>query len=64
VEAAMAKMRRAATLGHRSNLGEDVEQVQLEAGQEVTVLKEWADRYLCKTADGRLFNVAKELIEP
>jgi hypothetical protein len=59
----MAKMRCAASLGHRANLGEDVEQVELEAGQELTILKDWADRYLCKTADGKLFNVPKELIE-
>jgi hypothetical protein len=59
----MAKMRCAASLGHRANLGEDVEQVELEAGQEVTILKEWADRYLCKTADGKLFNVPKDQVE-
>lgn len=59
----MAKMRRAETLGHRANLGEEVEQVAFEAGQEITILKEWAESYLCKSTDGRLFNVPKDAIE-
>jgi hypothetical protein len=59
----MAKMRRALILGHRANLGEDVEQVAFEAGEEITVLKEWAESCLCKSADGKLFNVPKEAVE-
>jgi hypothetical protein len=59
----MAKVRQATKLKHQSNLGEGVEEVAFEAGEEVTVLKEWETRYLVKNAKGQLFNVPKEQIE-
>lgn len=59
----MAKVRQATQLKHQSNLGEGVEEVAFEAGEEVTVLKEWETRYLVKNAKGQLFNVPKEQIE-
>jgi hypothetical protein len=59
----MARLRQATTLKHQTNLGEGAEDVAFDAGEEVTVLKEWADRVLCKKANGQMFNVPKELLE-
>jgi hypothetical protein len=59
----MAKLRQATKLKHQSNLGEGVEEVAFEAGEEVTLLKEWETRYLIKNAKGQLFNVTKEQVE-
>jgi hypothetical protein len=59
----MAKLRRAATLKHQGNLGEPVEEVAFEAGEEVTVLKEFADRYLFKKSTGQMFTAPKDLLE-
>jgi hypothetical protein len=59
----MAKIRQATTLLHQSNLGEGVEEIAFAAGEAVTVLKEWDNRYLVKNAKGQLFNVPKEQVE-
>jgi hypothetical protein len=59
----MAKVRQATKLKHQSNLGEGVEEVAFEAGEEVTVLKEWETGYLIKNTKGQLFNVPKDQIE-
>jgi hypothetical protein len=52
------------TLRHQPNLGEEVAEVEIAAGTELTVLQEWERHYLAKDADGKLFNVQKELAEP
>jgi hypothetical protein len=52
------------SLKHQANLGEDLEEVELSAGQELQVLQEWDHHYLVKSDDGKLFNVAKEFAEP
>ncbi len=59
----MAKVRSAITLKHQANLGEDVQDVEFAAGDEVTVLKEWADHYLVKNAEGQVFNIPKDQVE-
>jgi hypothetical protein len=59
----VASIKQAITLKHQANLGEDVAEVELSAGDEIVVLKEWDDRYLCKTEAGVLFNIPKELVE-
>jgi hypothetical protein len=59
----MARITRDVTLKHQANLGEETEEVAFAAGDEVTVLKEWEGRALCKSADGKLFNVPKEYLE-
>ena len=59
----MAKIKQAVTLKHQPNLGEEVAEVSFEEGTELTVLKEWEDRSLCKDDDGKLFNVPKEFLE-
>ena len=58
----MASVKQATLLTHQSNLGEGVEEVAFTAGETVTVLKEWQQRYLIKNAAGKLFNVPKELV--
>ena len=55
----MATIKKAITLKHQSNLGEDPEDVAFSEGDEVTVLNEWEDRSLCKSEDGMLFNIRK-----
>ena len=57
------RLKQATTLKHQSNLGEELDEIQFEAGQDLTVLKEWETAYLVKDADGKLFNVKKELVE-
>jgi hypothetical protein len=54
----------AVTLKHQANLGEDVEEIELSEGDELTVLQEWENAWLAKTSDGKLFNVKKDSAEP
>ena len=49
-------------LKHQSNLGEGVEEIPFQAGDPVTILKEWQNAYLVKSAAGQLFNVPKDLV--
>jgi hypothetical protein len=58
----MPTIRTATVLKHRSNLGEAVEDVAFQAGDPVTILKEWQNAYLVKNASGQLFNVPKDLL--
>jgi hypothetical protein len=58
------KLKTSVTLKHQANLGEDVEEVELSAGDELSVLQEWESAWLAKTSDGKLFNVKKDLAEP
>jgi len=51
------------TLKHQGNLGEPVEEVKLGAGEEVTVLHEFAERILFKTSTGQMFTVPKDVLE-
>ena len=39
-----------------------MQQVDFAEGDEVTILKEWEDHYLCRNGDGLLFNIAKDLV--
>ena len=59
LDEAVATIKKAITLRHQANLGEDPEDVALSEGDEVTVLREWEDRSLCKNEDGWLFNIPK-----
>ena len=60
----MATINTNITLKHQPNLGEDAADVAFEAGTEVTILKHWRDHYFCKSADGRVFNIRKEFVDP
>ena len=55
----MATVKKAITLKHQPNLGEEVEDVSFAGGAELTVLKTWDDFVLCKSNEGQLFNVPK-----
>ena len=59
----MATIKKAITLKHQANLGEDPEEVAFSEGDEVTILNEWEDRSLCKNEDGLLFNIPKAQLE-
>ncbi len=59
----MATLKQATTLKHRTNLGDEIEEVSFDTGERVTVLKEWDDRFLCKNDAGQIFNIAKDLLE-
>jgi hypothetical protein len=58
----MPTFQQAVVLKHQSNLGEGVEEVAFSAGDTVTILKEWQNAYLVKSATGQLFNVPKDLV--
>ena len=62
--AGTVKAKEACTLKHQANLGEDIEEVECQAGEELTVLQEWEQSYLVKNDDGKLFNVSKQIVEP
>ena len=51
------------TLKAQANLGEEVEEVEFSADTELTILKEWKRHFLVRDDDGKLFNVAKDLVE-
>jgi hypothetical protein len=55
----MATIKKAMTLKHRANLGEELEEVAFAEGDEVTVLQDWENASLCKSEDGMLFNIPK-----
>ena len=59
----MARLKRAVTLRHQGNLGEPVEEVALAAGEEVTVLHQFAERILFKTSTGQMFTAPKDVLE-
>jgi hypothetical protein len=57
------RIKESVTLKHHANLGEEVENVEFEAGAELSVLQEFETVWLVKNDDGQLFNVKKELAE-
>ena len=57
------KIKQTCSLKHQPNLGEELQEIELEEGTELQVLQEWNDAWLAKTDDGRLLNVKKELAE-
>jgi hypothetical protein len=57
------RVREDITLKHQSNLGEESEDVDFSAGDELTVLQEWDEAWLVKNDAGQFFNVRKELAE-
>jgi hypothetical protein len=60
---ATATFKQSVSLQHRANLGEDAETVEFAEGDKVTILKEWNDRYLCKSDGGQIFNVPKDYLQ-
>jgi SH3-like domain-containing protein len=60
----MASIRQNVTLGHAPTKATGVGEVTLAAGTKVTIVKEWKNHFLVKTAEGKLFNVAREMVDP
>ena len=60
----MASLSRAITLKHKPNVGEDVVDVEFDAGTEVTILEKWENHYLVKDGEGRVFNAPKDAVTP
>ena len=52
------------TLRHRLTKSEEPKEVRLSAGDQVSILKEWAEHYLIKVADGKVLNIRKEYVDP
>ena len=52
------------TVHHRLQKSVDAAVVELVAGQQVNIIKEWAHHYLIRTVDGKVFNVRKECVDP
>ncbi len=61
--ASTVKIKETCSLNHQASLGDEVAEVTLETGEELTLLQEWEISYLVKTGDGKLFNIPKELVE-
>lgn len=40
------------------------EEVTLNQGDAVDIVREWASRYLIKASDGKLFNIPKDFVDP
>ncbi len=57
------RLKGSVTLRHQANLGEDVSEVALEAGNELQVLQTFRTAWLVKDEENRLFNIKKELAE-
>jgi len=52
------------TLLHRLQKTSDAAQIAFTAGTQVAILKEWAEHYLIKAADGKVFTIKKEFVDP
>ena len=57
------RIKTSTTLKHRANIGEEAEGVEFDAGAELQILQKWANAWLAKDDDGRLFNVSKSVAE-
>ncbi len=57
------RIKNAVTLKHQANLGEDVADVEFDAGAELQVLQTFETAWLVKDDESRLFNVKKEQAE-
>ena len=60
----MAAITKDVTLLHRLQKSAEPAQVRLTAGDQVRILREWDRFYLVKIADGKVFNVGKEYVDP
>jgi hypothetical protein len=51
-------------LYHQLEKDSEPEEITLPPGEAVTIVKEWSSRFLFKTGEGKLFNIAKEYVDP
>ena len=60
----MPVITREVTLLHRLQKAAEPTEVRFAPGDQVSILKEWAEHYLIKTTDGKVLNVKKEYVDP
>ena len=60
----MAAITKDVTLLHRLQKSTESMPVLLSSGEQVRILREWERHYLIKTADGKVFNILKEYVDP
>ena len=60
----MPTIRENVTLKHSLQKSVDPVEVQLSAGDPVSIIKEWEAHYLIKTADGKVLNILKQYVDP
>jgi len=58
------RLRRDAVLRHRPDLGREAREVAFLRGEELEALRDWGGHALCRAADGRLFTVPSDWLEP
>jgi len=52
------------TLFHRLAKTAEPAEVRLTTGDQVNIVREWAEHYLIRTADGKALNIAKQYVDP
>lgn len=60
----MPRITQEIVLKHRLVKTDEPAEVRLAAGDEVEVIKEWANHYLIRTADKKVFNIPREYVDP
>ena len=60
----MAVITKDVTLFHRLSKTAEPAQVHLSTGDQVNIVREWAEHYLIRTADGKALNIPKQYIDP
>jgi len=60
----MPTIRQDVTLKHALQKSVDLADVPLNAGDPVSIIKEWEKHYLIKTADGKVLNILKQYVDP
>jgi len=60
----MPSITREVTLLHQLQKSSDAAEIKFATGTQVAILKEWAAHYLIKAADGKVFTIKKEFIDP
>ena len=54
------KLKAATTFKYQSNLGDEIQDLEFDAGQDFAVLKEWESFYLVKDDDGEVVWVSTD----
>jgi len=60
----MPRITQDVTLLHRLQKSAEPLEVALAAGDQVSIMKEWEHHYLIRIADGKVFNIKKEYVDP
>jgi hypothetical protein len=64
MDAAMPTITQNVTVLHQLQKTTAPVSIELSAGQQVSIIKEWASHYLIRLADGKVFNVGKAFVDP